>query len=81
MAEIVKHEAHLLPHYIKNVSTCGLILTEYILNAGRKPQTLKRSRTFLSNPVGQYSPERLAFVNTHTHTHTYSFCENTHTGD
>ena len=41
MAEIVKHEAHLLPHYIKNVSTCGMILTEYILNAGRKPDFQK----------------------------------------
>ena len=45
-----------------------MILTEYIPNAGRKPQTLKRSRTSLDNPVGQYFPERLAFVNTHTHT-------------
>lgn len=32
--------------YIKNTSTCGMILTEYLLSAGRKPQTDKKARKF-----------------------------------
>ena len=30
--------------YIKNTSTCGMILTEHLLNAGRRPKTFKRAR-------------------------------------
>lgn len=30
--------------YIKNASTHGMILTEYLLNAGKKPQTTERAR-------------------------------------
>ena len=30
--------------YIKHISTCGTILTEYLLNARRRPQTPERAR-------------------------------------
>ena len=30
--------------YIKNTSTCGMILTEHLLNAGRRPRTCKTVR-------------------------------------
>ena len=30
--------------YIKNTSTCGMILTEHLLNAGRRPRTFKMVR-------------------------------------
>ena len=36
---------HLPPQkYIKNTSTCGTILTEHLLNAGRRPQTSQKTR-------------------------------------
>ena len=34
--------------YIKNTSTCGMILTEHLLNAGRRPKTFKRARKALN---------------------------------
>ena len=39
--------------YIKNTSTCGTVLTEHLLNAGRRPQTPKRARKSPHNWVGQ----------------------------
>ena len=39
--------------YIKNTPTCGTILTEHLLNTGRRPQTSKRARKSLRNRVGQ----------------------------
>ena len=44
--------------YIKNTSTCLIILTEYLLNAGRRPQTSERARKSLHNWVGQKKKER-----------------------
>ena len=43
--------------YIKNTSTCGMILTEHLLNAGRRPQTSKRARKSPCNWVGQKKKE------------------------
>lgn len=37
--------------YIKNTSTRGMILTEYLLSAGRKPQTAEKARKFPCNWV------------------------------
>lgn len=31
-------------NYIENTTTCGTVLTEHLLNAGRRPQTSERSR-------------------------------------
>ena len=38
--------AHLLPqiHHKNTFSTCSTILTEYLLNTARRPQTLERTR-------------------------------------
>ena len=42
----VRRGDHLPPHkYIKNTSTCGTTATEYLLNAGRRPQTSQRQDT------------------------------------
>ena len=41
----VRRGDHLPPHkYIKNTSTCGTTHTEYLLNAGRRPQTSQKAR-------------------------------------
>ena len=37
--------------YNKNTSTCGRILTEYLLNAGRRPQTAEKARKSSHNQV------------------------------
>ena len=55
---VVGHEAHLLPKYIKSTSTCGMILTEYLLNAGRRPQASERGRKSPHNQVGQKKKEK-----------------------
>ena len=39
--------------YIKNTSTCGTILTEYLLNTARTPQTAERARKSPCNQVGK----------------------------
>ena len=44
--------------YIKNTSTCGTVLTEYLLNAGRRRWTTKRARKSLCNQVGQKEKEK-----------------------
>ena len=44
--------------YNKNTSTHGTILTEYILNAGRKPQTAERARKSPCNWVGKKKTEK-----------------------
>ena len=31
-------------NYIENTTACGTVLTEHLLNAGRRPQTSERSR-------------------------------------
>ena len=43
--------------YIKNTSTCGMILTEHLLNAGRRPKTSKRVRKS-HNCIRQKKKER-----------------------
>ena len=45
--------------YIKNTSTCGTLLTEHLLNAGRRPQTSERARKSPCNWVGQKKEEKL----------------------
>ena len=39
--------------YIRNTHTCGTILTEYLPNAGRGPQTSERARKSPCNWVGR----------------------------
>ena len=39
--------------YIRNTSTCGTILTEYLMNTGRRPQTAERARKSPGNQVGK----------------------------
>ena len=39
--------------YIKNTSTCVMILTEHLMNAGRRSQTSKRTRKSPRNRGGQ----------------------------
>ena len=43
--------------YTKNTSTCGMILTEHLLNAGRRPKTSKRVRKS-RNCIRQKEKER-----------------------
>ena len=43
--------------YIKNTSTCGMILTEHLLNAGRRPKTSQRVRKS-HNCIRQKKKER-----------------------
>lgn len=40
-------------HKCKNTSTCGRILTEYLLNTGRIPQTAERARKSPGNRIGK----------------------------
>ena len=50
----LRHGDHLPPHkYIKTTSTCGSTLTEYLLNAGRRPQTSQKARNSQGTWVGQ----------------------------
>ena len=47
------------PHkYMKNTSTCGMIHTEQLQNAGRRPQTSERARKSSCNWVGQKKKEK-----------------------
>lgn len=39
--------------YVKNTITRGMILQEYLLNTGKRPQTSKRARKSSYNWVGQ----------------------------
>ena len=46
--------------YIKNTSTCGMILTEYLLNAGRRPQTAEKAKKKTShNWVGKKKKKKV----------------------
>ena len=44
--------------YIKNISTFGTILTEHLLNPGRRPQTTESARKSPHNQVGQKEKEK-----------------------
>ena len=39
--------------YVQNTTTRGMILQEYLLNTGKRPQTSKRARKSSYNWVGQ----------------------------
>ena len=55
----VRRGDHLPPHkYIRNTSTCGTTPTEYLLNAGRRPQTSQKARKSPRTWVGQKKKER-----------------------
>lgn len=43
--------------YIKNTSTCWTVLTEYLLNAGGRPQTSERKSPHKHNRVDQKTKE------------------------
>ena len=53
MAEGQDVDHNFFQKYIKNTSTCGVILTEHLLNTGRSFQTSKRERQFPGKWVGQ----------------------------
>ena len=40
-------------HKCKNTFTCGRVLTEYLLNTGRAPQTAERARNSPGNRIGK----------------------------
>ena len=44
--------------YITITSTCGTILTEHLLNAGRRPQTSQKERNSSRSWVGQKEKQR-----------------------
>ena len=44
--------------YIKNISTCGMIHTENLLNAGKRPQDSDRARKSSQNRVEQKKIEK-----------------------
>ena len=44
-------------NYIENTTACGTVLTEHLLNAGRRPQTSERARKLPHNEVGQEKRE------------------------
>ena len=58
MAEEQEVELTASDKYIKNTSTSGMICTEHLLNAGRRPQTSKRARKPPHNWVGQKKKEK-----------------------
>ena len=55
---VLGHEVYLLHKYIKNISTCGMTVIEYLLNAGRRPQTSERMRKSPHNLVEQKKKEK-----------------------
>ena len=55
----VRRGDHLPPHkYIRNSSTCGTAPIEYLLNAGRRPQTSPKARNSPRTWVGQKKKQR-----------------------
>ena len=44
--------------YIKNISTCGMTVIDYLLNVGRRPQTSERTRKSPHNLVEQKKNEK-----------------------
>ena len=55
----VRRGDHLPPHkYIRNTSTCGTTPTEYLLNAGRRPQTSQKARNSPHTWAGQKKKEK-----------------------
>ena len=45
-------------NYIENTTACGTVLTEHLLNAGRRPQTSERARKF---PCRQIATSQIQF--------------------
>ena len=55
----VRRGDYLPPHkYIWNTSTCGTTPTEYLLNAGRRPQTSQKAINSTHKRVGQKKNEK-----------------------